>query len=112
MIRDGAYHIPSSGKADVYYFTVVGHGEFPLDMLRYDSAFPTSAEDTEKIVARYSDAVRGGGADPTHPPVGRYGGPDPMRKREVRLGCVQRGGPTLGRWASFGWVVKNPAMED
>lgn len=102
------FHIPSAGKRDVYYFTVVGVGEFPLDMLRYDSAFPAGSDDTDKIVARYGDAgtrrnLEGAEYDPTL---------DPMSRREVRLGCVQRGGPTIGRWASFGWYVQNPELED
>ena len=67
--------------ATVTWFTVVGRGEFPLDMLRYDQAWP---------VADGSFASHTG-------------------RRFVRMGCVQRGGPTIARWASFGWTVVDPA---
>ena len=62
-------------------FTVKGAGEFPIDMLRYDSCYPLSQEDVNKF---WWDEVR-----------------------EVTLISVKRckSGPTEGRWNSFGWKV-------
>jgi hypothetical protein len=58
-------------------FTVQGTGEFPFDMLRYDKAWPA----TEEMSSLLSQ---------TH-------------NRVIFLKGLKT--PTLGRWASFGWVV-------
>lgn len=66
-------------------FTVRGRGEFPLDMLRYDSCWPFSSLDAVKM---------------------RREG----EKREVVLRTVvYKSGvvATVGRWHSFGWKVLN-----
>ena len=61
-------------------FIVVGSGQFPLDMLRYDECFPLSAEDVEHLSAR--------------------------GRRYVHLGSYKTVGvPTRGRWESFNWRV-------
>lgn len=68
--------------------TVVGSGLFPIDMLRYDHAWPRSEEDSHKIDANYWPDVNI---------------PQP---REIEL-CTDAdsiGGP---RWASFNWRVKH-----
>lgn len=62
-------------------FTVEGYGAFPLDMLRYDSAWPVDTSDAREIEA--SIAVEG---------AGRW---------TVRLNSADRHAPTIGRWESF-----------
>lgn len=58
-------------------FEVTGRGAFPLDMLRYDEAFPTDVGDGLILNER----------------------------RTVRLATDRISGPTVGRWESFGWTV-------
>jgi hypothetical protein len=74
----------------IYWFTVTGRGLFPIDMLRYDMAWPATDEDAVKIVG--ADFGYDGDGAPRHP-------------RSIRLGCAQTHGPTDGRWASFGWTL-------
>lgn len=59
-------------------YDVVGSGTFPMDMLRYDRAFPASEQDANTA----------------------------MHGRGVRTVCL-RGldEPTKGRWESFSWTV-------
>lgn len=58
-------------------FTVEGEGHFPIDMLRYDRAWPKSEADSSAI-------------------------PQAYRKRQVRLIGEH---VTAGRWNSFNWKV-------
>ncbi len=63
-------------------FTVRGSGEFPLDMLRYDSCWPKTGHDVAALE-------------------------DHTARRDVRL-CkyaANKRGPFFeaGRWRSFGW---------
>lgn len=60
-------------------FTVTGRGEFPHDMLRYDSCWPYSI----------SDAARMAGTE----------------RRTIKLQTGQLNSPTVARWDSFGWKV-------
>lgn len=73
-------------KETAYFtsFTVTGSGPFPMDMLRYDQAWPLTSEDAQKVTASFAD------------------GPG-FVKWEVRLSMVKRakGGPTVERWKSF-----------
>lgn len=74
----------------IHWFTVTGAGLFPIDMLRFDMAWPASGEDAAKIL----------GFDfgyPENQPRGE--------RRSIRMGCAQYDGPTIGRWSSFGWTV-------
>jgi hypothetical protein len=64
-------------------FIVEGRGEFPLDMLRRDEAFPRDTESAHAI------------ATPDSPKAA---------PRRVRLG-THGFGPNLDRWLSFGWTV-------
>lgn len=59
------------------FFTVVGDGEFPIDMLRYDKCWPNSSHDTSLV----------------------------NRQGERRIECRGLTGPTPARWTSFGWTV-------
>ena len=65
-----------------YYYTVEGTGVFPIDMLRYDTAYPINHDDVEAIGRIHN--------------IG-YG------KRMVRLCSCHR--PRIDRWESFGWKV-------
>ena len=75
-------------KGDCLYFSVIGQGGFPADMLRYDSCFPATTDDADSIVmpAEHADFVD---------------------LRVVVLGHRYTGFqvPTEGRWHSFTWRV-------
>ena len=62
----------------IYEIEVSGHGPFPVDMLRYDEAFPQGTKDALAILET--------GAS--------FG---------VKLVCRRF---TPDRWASFGWAAK------
>jgi hypothetical protein len=66
-------------------FAVEGGGEFPLDMLRYDAAYPASESDSYR-----------------------------MRERGKRVVWLEtkRERITPARWASFCWKVLNRAEEE
>lgn len=64
-------------------FTVEGKGYFPVDMLRYDSCFPSNQSSVTRL-----------GNSP--------------ESREVYLARVtnrKQWTPTYDRWRSFGWIV-------
>ena len=63
-------------------FEVFGTGVFPLDMLRYDDAFPTEVDGPRNI----GNTINGPNA------------PEP-----IRLATDRFSGPTIARWESFGW---------
>jgi hypothetical protein len=63
-------------------FTVEGKGRFPLDMLRYDSAVPASEGDAHRIEKQRD-----------------------LRTVTLIRTSVNKLGPTVGRWESFGWTV-------
>ena len=68
-------------------FFVIGDGEFPIDMLRYDRCFPATEEDTWEITRSFRD---------------------PLAKRRIELIRVGRNpvGPTVERWqGKFLWKV-------
>jgi hypothetical protein len=62
-----------------HHYTVTGSGIFPLDMLRYDAAWPT---DTNSVL-RMED--------------------DDKDLRVLHLASIRE--PTKERWRSFGWQV-------
>jgi hypothetical protein len=71
-----------------FEFTVEGIGDFPLDMLRHDAAYPADKESVAAIMAGLAWAAAR------------------KRKREtlvVRL--VSHRAPTADRWRTFGWTV-------
>lgn len=66
-----------------WFLVVEGRGPFPVDMLRYDSAFPYREEDSSKCALVY------------------------QKSRAIVL-CrrgVNESEGTSARWASFGWTV-------
>ena len=72
-------HKMASGHCrTAFTYTVVGQWEFPLDMLRYDAAWPNTEKDAAMILGK--------------------------ERRPVRL-CSHQA-PTPERWASFGWKVE------
>ena len=77
-------------------FTVSGNGDFPLDMLRYDSCFPLTTDDASNISRPRDERL-----SDTH--------------RSVRLSIpaeCNRNYPSEGRWSSFGWVVTDVEFDD
>ncbi len=72
-----------------FHFRVIGHGQFPLDMLRYDACFPYTGEDASLLDWQNMGEFR----------------------REVRaVNLVHysdsaRWEPTVARWESFTWRV-------
>ena len=80
--------------ADRFEYTVEGVGDFPLDMLRHDRAYPADQESVSAITAgfRWAAARR--------------------RSRDlivVRL--VSDREPTPERWRAFGWTVRTSGLE-
>lgn len=67
---------------EVYRYTVTGVGAFPIDMLRYDAAYPSN-----------SDAVSGIS----------HSRQEQVQRRTVELRSHHL--PTVDRWSSFGWTV-------
>lgn len=68
---------------EMFCFTVEGNGEFPFDMLRYDSCWPyCEGRDVPSLV--------------------RYG---PKGLRRVVLQTTNPHAPTARRWQSFNWRV-------
>lgn len=62
------------------HFIVEGAGEFPLDMLRYDEAFPAAESQSHLLLS------------------------SPKRRQVSLFSCCQYS-PCVGRWKSFGWKV-------
>lgn len=74
----------SQSKYFVQEITVVGMGQFPIDMLRYDNCVPASENDSYEIQNKTAH-------------------------REIRLRRFQivKNDLAKARWASFGWFLKN-----
>lgn len=76
-------------------FTVEGNGEFPIDMLRYDHAWPEHEHpDSYNVAMRYDD-----------------GGEKYLKLRRVSLLTDSPNAPTEGRWQSFTWRVVPGSIE-
>jgi len=73
------------GIPRVWTFVVVGAGPFPIDMLRYDLAYPKSESNASLIESTFQPRNRA-----TH---------------SVTLVSSKR--PTEERWGSFGWAVES-----
>lgn len=86
---------PRTQRYRIYVFaaeTPHKHATFPLDMLRYDRAWPRSEPDSHKMdddLERYNP---------------------PGENRRVELCSLDR--PNEDRWRSFGWTVKRIAVKD
>jgi hypothetical protein len=78
----------SSINADRFEYAVQGVGDFPLDMLRHDCAYPADEESVAAIMAGLRWAA------------------SRKRSRELLLvRLVSRRAPTSERWRSYGWTV-------
>lgn len=64
----------------IFEYEVTGSTRFPLDMLRYDRAWPATSVDATAAANHR-----------------------PYEKRTVKLRGLNN--PAVGRWASFGWRV-------
>jgi hypothetical protein len=78
--------MPKTIKVYEKFIVVEGWGDFPIDMLRYDSAFPLTEEDS--AIAQ-TLGVWGHG----------------RRCVALIVRSLNNLGPTEGRWASFTWKV-------
>ncbi len=80
--------------ADRFEYSVEGVGDFPLDMLRHDRAYPADEESVTAIMAGLPWAAAR------------------KRSREllvVRL--VSERAPTPERWRSYGWSLRSSPAE-
>jgi len=78
-------------------YTVTGRYPFPVDMLRYDSAYPANPT----AVSRINEGV-------TSPGVGK-----PFRDREVlSIRLASHRPPTEDRWNTFGWYIEKGSHEE
>ena len=76
--------MPRQNKINtLYVFTVEGAGEFPFDMLRYDTCWPEHEYETVRLSSPRRD--------------------DRFARRSVGLIGLRE--PTTARWQSFGWHV-------
>jgi len=64
-------------------YAIEGHGQFPIDMLRYDGVHPATESDSGQIESTFRP--------------GAY-----ARKTTVGVAGIRC---TPGRWISFGWTV-------
>lgn len=72
-----------------FAFTVSGESPFPLDMLRYESAYPASSLDATAITDSLART-------------------EPNKRRAINLLTTRDKNwlPTQARWRSFGWRVE------
>ena len=81
-------------KPEFFQIVVAGKGQFPVDMLRHDCAYPVTEEDSSWISNMKTAAGSGSCIGPKYRVV-----------REVNLICRTLHGPTVRRWESFSWKV-------
>jgi hypothetical protein len=72
-------------SVDIIEYTVEGCGEFPFDMLRYDSCWPYTGDDAAEMASK------------------RYERDTNIQLRRIVLQGINR--PTRDRWRSFNWRV-------
>ena len=94
-------------RPTTFLFVVAGTGEFPLDMLRYDSARPLTAEDKRVVDARYDDSDN----SPLWDEATKH-----LRRNRVTLFTDSPHAPTHRRWESQTWRVvegrRPPTVEE
>ena len=76
-------------KMERFKITVCGSGVFPIDMLRYDSCWPATEQDSSKIVENYYE-----------------GDKCKLRSVDLLTDNHRHWKPTDGRWQSFTWKVE------
>ena len=74
--------------ADRFEYAVEGVGDFPLDMLRHDCAYPADQESVTAIMAGL-----------------RWAASRKRSRETLRVRLVSDRAPTSERWRSFGWTV-------
>lgn len=88
-------------------FKVTGKGEFPADMLRHDKCWPADTSSARMLTNRLTSRVdRPGHMGPDGVYVaGRVQTIEQLRTVYLRAesGWGHYAGPTVARWASFGW---------
>ena len=73
---------------DRFEFAVEGVGDFPLDMLRHDCAYPADQESVAAIMAGL-----------------RWAASRKRSRETLRVRLVSHRAPTSERWRTFGWTV-------
>jgi hypothetical protein len=73
---------------DRFEFTVEGVGDFPLDMLRHDSAYPADKESVAAIMAGLAWAAA-----------------RKQSRERLVVRLVSHRAPAAERWLTFGWTV-------
>lgn len=84
-MANGIGYKMSKRKETATLFTVIGDGEFPLDMLRYDGCYPQHETDTTKM--------------------SESGLREVTLHKTLNWAHPKVWSPTVGRWNSFGWAV-------
>ncbi|MDP9275899.1 MAG: hypothetical protein M3O99_09950 [Chloroflexota bacterium] len=74
--------------ADRFEYAVEGFGDFPLDMLRHDCAYPADEESVAAIMAGL-----------------RWAASRKRSRETLRVRLLSHRAPTSDRWRSFGWTV-------
>lgn len=74
-----------------YEYKVVGTGNFPVDMLRYDACWPAKTSDAIEIATSFD----------------RHNN---MEDRLVTIGSHKE--PTPDRWKSFGWIIASDSPRE
>jgi hypothetical protein len=69
--------------------TITGRGTFPVDMLRYDSAYPATETDAHDVERTFFDMSN-----------------TPYRIKVAKRGTSKTDTFTAGRWQSFGATVE------
>ena len=77
-----------STNADRFEYVVEGIGDFPLDMLRHDCAYPADQQSVTAIMAGL-----------------RWAASRKRSRETLRVRLVSDRAPTSERWRSFGWTV-------
>jgi len=80
-----------------YTYRVIGRGDFPVDMLRYDMAYPADSESASALIF---DHLKGEAAYHDFR----------QTMRIVTLKSLRA--PTEARWRSFRWAVVSERMFD
>ena len=74
--------------ADRFEYAVEGAGDFPLDMLRHDGAYPADEESVAAILAGL-----------------RWAASRKRSRQMLLVRLVSHRAPTSERWRAFGWTV-------
>ena len=77
-----------STNADRFEYVVEGIGDFPLDMLRHDCAYPADQQSVTAIMAGL-----------------RWAASRKRSRETLRVRLVSDRAPTSERWRAFGWTV-------